>query len=97
MRRLKILAVQVCLAAILLEAGLRLYQPIPFRVRGDRIVLPVHQVYTFDNHGASKLDPVTHHTKNALGIQRSGSTSRFRLAPHASDDRREHHRVPVPL
>jgi lysophospholipase L1-like esterase len=69
MRRLKILAVQVCLAVVLLEAGLRLFQPIPFRVRGDRIVLPVRQVYTFDNHGATKLDPVTHHTKNALGFR----------------------------
>jgi lysophospholipase L1-like esterase len=69
MRRLKILAVQACLAAILLEGALRLYQPIPFRVRGDRIVLPVRQVYTFDNGGASKLDPITHHTKNALGFR----------------------------
>ena len=49
--------------------ALRLYQPIPFRVRGDRIVLPVRQVYTFDNRGASKLDPITRHTKNALGFR----------------------------
>jgi lysophospholipase L1-like esterase len=69
MRRLKILAVQACLAAVLLEGALRLYQPIPFRVRGDRIVLPVRQVYTFDNRGASKLDPITRHTKNALGFR----------------------------
>src|SRR4051812_30382833 len=46
-----------------------MYNPLPFRVRGDRIVLPVHQRYTFHNAGASKLDPVTHHTKNSLGFR----------------------------
>lgn len=54
---------------LLLEGLLRLHNPLPFRVRGDRIVLPVHQSYTFTNAGTHKLDPVTHHTKNSLGFR----------------------------
>jgi lysophospholipase L1-like esterase len=57
------------LALALGEIALHVYNPLPFRVRGNRIVLPVHQRYTFHNDSASKLDPVTHHTKNALGFR----------------------------
>jgi lysophospholipase L1-like esterase len=69
MRRLRILAVQLLLGFVTLELCLRIYNPLPYRVRGDRIVLPVGQVYAFDNHRAPKLDPVTHHTKNSLGFR----------------------------
>src|SRR5438552_7656791 len=60
-------AAVVFLAA--LEIGLRIYNPFPFRVRGDRIVLPVHQRYTIAHTGAARLDPVTHVTKNSLGFR----------------------------
>ncbi len=63
------MAIQALVALVLIELALRVYNPLPFRVRGDRIVLPVRQQYTFHNGGASKLDPVTHHTKNALGFR----------------------------
>jgi lysophospholipase L1-like esterase len=60
---------QLLLILIVFEALLHIYNPLPFRVRGNRIVLPVHQRYTFHNDRASKLDPVTHHTKNSLGFR----------------------------
>lgn len=69
MRRLRLLAFQGLATFALLEVALRVYNPLPFRVRGDRIVLPVNQKYTFDNHGTRKLDAVTHHTKNSLGFR----------------------------
>lgn len=69
MRRLKVLLVQLLLILVVGELLLHIYNPLPFRVRGNRIVLPVHQRYTFHNDGASKLDPVTHHTKNSLGFR----------------------------
>ena len=69
MRLFKIVALQIVLGLVLIEIGLRIYNPLPFRVRGNRIVLPVHQRYTFHNQGAVKLDPVTHHTKNSLGFR----------------------------
>src|SRR5262245_39894427 len=54
---------------IALEVGLRIRNPFPFRVRGDHIVLPVHQTYTITHEGAIKIDPVTHVTKNSLGFR----------------------------
>ena len=69
MPRLKLVLVQLLLVLALGEVALHIYNPLPFRVRGNRIVLPVHQRYTFHNDGASKLDAVTHHTKNSLGFR----------------------------
>jgi len=68
-RRLTILPGQLLLVLVALELLLHVYNPLPFRVRGDRIVLPVHQRYEFKNDVASKLDPVVHHTKNSLGFR----------------------------
>jgi lysophospholipase L1-like esterase len=68
-RLAKILAVQAVIAVVLVEAGLRLYNPLPFRVRGDRIVLPVHRKYSFSHEQTTKLEPITSHTKNALGFR----------------------------
>src|SRR5215813_701949 len=69
MRLIEILAVQAAIVLVLLEVGLRLYNPFPFRVRGERIVLPVHQKYSFVHEQTTKLEPVTTHTKNALGFR----------------------------
>src|SRR5262245_51284274 len=51
------------------EIALRIYNPFPFRVRGDRIVLPVHQRYTITHAGTTRLDPVTHVVKNSVGFR----------------------------
>ena len=67
-RSTRILTVVVA-SLVALEIGLRVYNPFPFRVRGDRIVLPVHQSYTISHAGAIKLDPVTHVRKNSLGFR----------------------------
>ena len=60
---------QMIAAAVLLEIVLRIYNPVPIRVRGNEIVLPVKQVYTFDNGFTHKIDRTTVHTKNALGFR----------------------------
>jgi lysophospholipase L1-like esterase len=65
----KRVALSIAIAVVLLEICLRVYNPFPFRVRGDRIILPAGQSYTFHNAGARKLDPVVHHTKNSLGFR----------------------------
>ena len=65
----KVLLVQTLLVIALAELILHIYNPLPFRVRGNRILLPVHQRYIFHNKGANKLDPITHHTKNSLGFR----------------------------
>jgi lysophospholipase L1-like esterase len=69
MRRARIIGVQVAITVVLLEACLRVYNPLPFRLKGETIVLPVHEAYQFDNRGTRKLDAVTRHTKNSLGFR----------------------------
>ncbi len=68
---------EALLVAVLLEIALHIYNPLPFRVHGNRIVLPVHQRYTFHNGSVSKLDPITHHTKNSLGFRGPDPPSDF--------------------
>lgn len=69
MRIAKILAVQAVAVFVLLEIALSVYNPFPFRMRGSRLVLPVHQRYEFHHEGVPKLDPVTYHSKNSLGFR----------------------------
>jgi lysophospholipase L1-like esterase len=66
---LKFSLVQAALVLLLLELVLRIYNPVPTRVRGNEIVLPVRQVYRFDNGFTQKIDRTTVHTKNALGFR----------------------------
>jgi lysophospholipase L1-like esterase len=54
---------------IALEVGLRIYNPFPFRVRGDHIFLPAHQSYAISHPGSEKLEPVTYVRKNSLGFR----------------------------
>jgi hypothetical protein len=54
---------------IALEIILRIYNPFHFRVKGDKIVLPVSQKVTIKNKINVKLDPVIVNTKNALGFR----------------------------
>jgi GDSL-like lipase/acylhydrolase family protein len=67
--RIRTVAIQVVIGLVLIEICLRIYNPLPFRVRGDRIVVPAGQVYQFDNSRTRKLDRVTHHTTNSLGFR----------------------------
>jgi lysophospholipase L1-like esterase len=80
-RRLKVGLVQLLLILVFSELLLHIYNPLPFRVRGNRIVLPVHQHYTFHNAGATKLDAVTHHTKNSLGFRGPDPPADFSRRP----------------
>jgi len=68
-RRVIRLLGQFLLILIVFEALLHIYNPLPFRVRGNRIILPVHQHYVFTIDGTTKLDHVVHHTKNSLGFR----------------------------
>lgn len=61
--------VGACFALLLVEVALRIYQPIDFRVKGDRIVLPCNQRYIISNATNRKLDSSIVHTKNSLGFR----------------------------
>ncbi|SRR5579871_21310 len=54
---------------IALEIFLRLYNPFHFRLKGDRIILPVDQKTTIYNSINPKLDSIIVNTRNALGFR----------------------------
>ncbi|OGR24377.1 MAG: hypothetical protein A2139_07710, partial [Desulfobacca sp. RBG_16_60_12] len=70
-----------CLVALaVLEVLLRVYNPLEIRFRPDRIVLPVHKRYIFDNTEKfpTKLAKTTIHTKNSLGFRGEAPPRDFR-------------------
>jgi len=69
MRWAKILAMQVAIGALLLEALLRAFNPLPSVVRGDQISLPVGLQYRRQNAPDPRLDPITIYTRNSLGFR----------------------------
>lgn len=57
-------------AAVILECFLRLFNPIPTRLRGSEIVLPKNMHYRITNsNSTAKLDQVIIHNKNSLGFR----------------------------
>src|SRR5258708_4462902 len=54
---------------LLLEIGLRIYNPFHLRLKGNRIVLPVNQKITILNKINPKLDTVIVNTRNNLGFR----------------------------
>ena len=53
---------------IALELVLHIYNPIPFRLKGDKIVLPIHQQYSFTNDYPD-YESLIIHNKNSLGYR----------------------------
>ncbi|HXC67154.1 MAG TPA: SGNH/GDSL hydrolase family protein [Nitrospiraceae bacterium] len=54
---------------LVLEVFLRVFNPIGFRVRGDKIILPSNTRYDVVNETVPKLDHKITHTKNSLGFR----------------------------
>jgi lysophospholipase L1-like esterase len=50
------------------EILLRIYNPIPFRIKGDKIILPINQSYQFTNQYAC-FDSLIIHKKNSMGFR----------------------------
>ncbi len=63
------IAFGITLAAVLLEVFLRIYNPFPTRIKGDKIILPANRKYVFENIHVAGLDTYIVHTKNALGFR----------------------------
>ena len=54
---------------VVLEVALRIYNPFHFRLKGDKILLPINDRETIDNRINPKLDPVIINTRNSLGFR----------------------------
>lgn len=64
-----LIAVGCLVAAICIEIFLRFYNPFPFRVRLEKIVLLTNTRFNTENHSIKKLDRNIVHTKNSLGFR----------------------------
>ena len=69
MRRVAIVATQLALGILVAEALLHVWNPIPFRVKGNHIVLRRHDTNEFRNPGSGKLDAHVRYHTNALGFR----------------------------
>ncbi len=63
------LLVSLLVSLVILELFLRVYNPIPTRIKGGKIVLPVNQTYNIKNTSISGLDAIIKHTKNSIGFR----------------------------
>jgi lysophospholipase L1-like esterase len=59
----------VVIVFILLEIVLRIYNPFQFRLKGDRILLPVNQSQIIHNSINAKLDTLIVNSRNSLGFR----------------------------
>ena len=49
---------------------LRVYNPLGFRIKGDKIILPINKKEIIHHeHGLGKLDRVVVHQSNSLGFR----------------------------
>ena len=64
-----LLLVGCVLALIGAEIFLRYYNPFQFRIKGDKIVLPIFFHYNFELEPSQKLDPIVSHSKNSMGFR----------------------------
>jgi len=65
------------LAFIAAETMLRLYNPFQFRIKGNKIKLPVYFHYNFELKNVKRLDKVVSHTKNSLGFRGEERPKKF--------------------
>ena len=54
---------------LIAEGALRIYNPFGFRLKGDRIVLPVNESYQIMPDGLWGVEPVVRHSRNVLGFR----------------------------
>lgn len=59
----------VVVTLVLMEVALRIYNPFHFRLKGDKILLPINERETIINRINPKLDPVIINTRNSLGFR----------------------------
>jgi lysophospholipase L1-like esterase len=59
----------VLVSLLLVEIILRVFNPIPFRVKHGKIVLPANQKVVHKNPNSNKLEKEIHYSRNSLGMR----------------------------
>ena len=67
----------IVLALIVLEGLIRIFEPIEFRVRGNKLQLPVNRKWVIRADGISGLDAVIDHRTNWLGFRGENPPKNF--------------------
>jgi hypothetical protein len=65
------------LSFILLEGLLRIFQPIEYQVRGNKIWLPQDRKYQLTNEKTDKLDKIVYITRNHMGFRGEAPPKNF--------------------
>jgi lysophospholipase L1-like esterase len=69
-KNLLILLISLTLVLGVCELILRVYNPLGFRIKGDKIILPINKKEIIHHeHGLGKLDKVVVHQSNSLGFR----------------------------
>lgn len=68
------------LALVLVEGVLRFYNPLGFRIKGNKIVLPVNRTQIVHNKPGGKLDEQVINRKNCMGFRGEGPLRIFPTA-----------------
>ena len=77
-KNLLVLLISFILVLGLCELILRIYNPLGFRIKGDKIILPINKKEIIHHeHGLGKLDKVVVHQRNSLGFRGPEPSSDF--------------------
>ena len=69
-KNLLVLLISFVLVLGFCELILRVYNPLGFRIKGDKIILPINKKEIIRHeHGLGKLDKVVVHQRNSLGFR----------------------------
>ena len=69
-KNLLVLLISFILVLGFCELILRIYNPLGFRIKGNKIILPINkQEIIHHEHGLGKLDRVVVHQRNSLGFR----------------------------
>lgn len=69
LKNLLAFSIGLCLAIIILEIGLRIYNPFPVRMKNGTLFLPVNRTFTFQNQHIPGLDSLITVRNNHLGFR----------------------------
>ena len=69
-KNLLVLLISLVVVLGICELILRVYNPLGFRIKGDKIILPINKKEIIHHeHGLGKLDKVVVHQRNSLGFR----------------------------
>jgi lysophospholipase L1-like esterase len=68
-KNLLVLLISLMLVLGICEIILRVYNPLGFRIKGDKIILPINKKEIIYHQGPGKLDRVVVHQSNSLGFR----------------------------